>query len=80
MPDIGSNPRVAFFIDGFNLYHSVKAAEQLLCNKAVKWLDVHALCDSCLHQIGGRARLTQIHYFTAFAEHLGEKSGKGSPT
>jgi hypothetical protein len=29
MPDFGSNPRVAFFIDGFNLYHSVKAAEQL---------------------------------------------------
>jgi uncharacterized LabA/DUF88 family protein len=74
MPDFGSNPRVAFFIDGFNLYHSVKAAEQLLCNKTLKWLDVHALCNSYLHQIGGHARLTELHYFTAFAEHLRDKS------
>jgi hypothetical protein len=35
--------RTSFFIDGFNLYHSVRAAEKLLPNTQLKWLNIPAL-------------------------------------
>ena len=35
----GSEPRVVFFIDGFNLYHSVKAAESHLPGRQLTRLD-----------------------------------------
>ncbi|MCC5843967.1 MAG: NYN domain-containing protein [Verrucomicrobia bacterium] len=66
-------PRVVFFVDGFNLYHSIKSAEQRFDGIPLKWLDLPALCDSTLHLIGGGARRTAIHYFTAFADYLREK-------
>lgn len=69
-----SNPRVVFFVDGFNLYHSVKEAERQMVETQLKWLDLTALCTSYLHQIGGGAELAEIHYFTAYAEHLKDKN------
>ena len=66
-------PRVAFFIDGFNLYHSIKSAEQHLAGYPLKWLDIPSLCDSTLQLIGNGAQRTAIHYFTAFAEYLRHK-------
>lgn len=33
--------RVAFFIDGFNLYHAIDAYRQL---HKYKWVDLHKLC------------------------------------
>jgi len=59
-----------WFIDGFNLYHSIKAAERDLPNTQLKWLDIPCLCESHLHVIGGGAQICEIHYFSAFAEHL----------
>ena len=67
-------PRVVFFIDGFNLYHSVQAAQKLLPEDQLKWLDIPALCRSYLHQIGGGAELSAVHYFTAYAYHLRDKA------
>ena len=69
-----SKPRVVFFVDGFNLYHSVKEAERQLPDKQLKWLDIPSLCASYLHQVGGGAELAEVHYFTAYAENLKEKN------
>lgn len=70
MRETPKGPRVAFFVDGFNLYHSVKAAERLMPDSQLKWLDIPALCESYLYQIGGGATLESVHYFTAYAEYL----------
>lgn len=60
--------RVAFLIDGFNLYHSLRDAEAQ--GGSVKWLDLTAFCTSFLPQLGSGARLGSIKYFTALATHL----------
>lgn len=62
--------RVGFFVDGFNLFHSLKAVERDMPGVQVKWLDLEGLCREYLSQIGGGAELAEIHYFTAYAEHL----------
>lgn len=36
----------------------------------LKWLDLTSLCNSYLHLIGGGAVVSEIHYFTAYADHL----------
>ena len=61
--------RVAFLIDGFNLYHSVKQAEQDFGTRS-KWLDIWSLCSSYLSVIGGGSELEAVHYFSALAVHL----------
>lgn len=62
--------RVAFVIDGFNLYHSVKAAERDL-NAKLRWLDVPRLCQTIVSSSFGRsANLGEIHYCSALAKHL----------
>jgi hypothetical protein len=33
------SPRVGFFVDGFNLYHSVAAFAEEASDESVKWLD-----------------------------------------
>ncbi len=55
--------RVSFFVDGFNLYHSIRAAEKLLAENQLKWLDLKALCRSFLPLMGHQARLGEIHPF-----------------
>ena len=62
--------RTAFLVDGFNLYHSLRAASIPLGGRGTKWLDLNALCRSYLHIIGGGAELAGIHYFSALAKHL----------
>lgn len=64
--------RTAFLIDGFNLYHSAKSASQDLgLNGAgARWLNIHSLCRSYLHAIGGNAQIAGIHYFSALAKHI----------
>lgn len=71
-------PRVVFFVDGFNLYHSISEAAKLLPDQQLKWLDLPNLCASYLHQIGNGANLSGIHYFTAFADHLHDRN-PGNP-
>ena len=51
--------RVSFFIDGFNLYHSLK---QYTPN--CRWLDLHRLCLSYLKP---GETLANIYYFTALS-------------
>ena len=61
--------RVAFLIDGFNLYHSVKQAEKD-SGIGSRWLDIHALCTSYLPLLGRVNRIEAVHYFSALASHL----------
>jgi uncharacterized LabA/DUF88 family protein len=61
--------RVAFVIDGFNLYHSVKrASKEQGCN--CRWLDLRALCSSYLPQLSPEASLQGVYYFSAMAHHV----------
>jgi len=64
--------RTVFLIDGFNLYHSLKSASQDLGlnGKGTRWLNIHSLCKSYLHAIGGNAQIAAVHYFSALAKHI----------
>ena len=64
------SPRVGFFVDGFNLYHSLATLAKESGDKSVKWLDLVGLANGCLHEIGGSSLLRSVHYFTALPEHL----------
>lgn len=61
-------PVVAFLIDGFNLYHSLR--EAAVDGSATRWLDIRALCGSYMSAIGGGAQLGPVEYFSALANHL----------
>lgn len=63
-------PRVGFFVDGFNLYHSLATLAKESGDESVKWLDLVGLANGCLHEIGGSSLLRSVHYFTALPEHL----------
>lgn len=65
--------RTAFFIDGFNLYHSINAVERDSPDAQLKWLDIPTLCQSHLYIVDVRARLQRVEYFTAYADHLLDK-------
>ena len=64
------SPRVGFFVDGFNLYHSVAAFAEEASDESVKWLDLQGLARGILPLISPTASLASIHYFTALPEHL----------
>jgi hypothetical protein len=63
--------RVAFLVDGFNLYHSIRDA-QASFGYRVKWLDLHGLCASYVHSslFGRDAILWSVTYFSAYATFL----------
>lgn len=66
--------RVRFLVDGFNLYHSVKGAEKHLGAGPLRWLDLHALCQTLLQSTFGPGHtLEGVHYFSALAKHLEAK-------
>ena len=64
------NPRVGFFVDGFNLYHSIAAFAEKTSDESVKWLDLQGLVRGIQPLISPTASLASIHYFTAMPEHL----------
>lgn len=64
------SPRVAFFVDGFNLYHSLATYAKESGDHSVKWLDLMAMAEGNLHEVGGSSELRSVHYFTALPEHL----------
>lgn len=70
MSNQNQDRRTSFFIDGFNLYHSLRAAEKELPDRQLKWLNIPVLCKSYLQMIGNGAQLEQVHYFSAYADHL----------
>jgi hypothetical protein len=41
------SPRVGFFVDGFNLYHSVTKVAQETSDESVRWLDLQGLAPFC---------------------------------
>lgn len=69
-PVSSNTQRVMFFVDGFNLYHSLDRVNRRQPDVPVKWLDLRALASAQLYILGPTATLAAVHYFTAFAEHL----------
>ncbi|MDO8500789.1 MAG: NYN domain-containing protein [Gemmatimonadaceae bacterium] len=66
--------RIRFLVDGFNLYHSVKAAERHLGAGPLRWLDIHAMCTTIVRSsFGPGYAMDGIHYFSALARHLESK-------
>lgn len=66
--------RVAFLVDGFNVYHSIRDVERRVGDASAKWLDLRSLCASYLYRLEGRAELEAVHYFTAYAGHRSPKT------
>lgn len=66
--------RVAFLVDGFNLYHSLVCGQFDSGGRTTKWLDLRGLCASYLPDIAGVLRseveLGGVHYFSAPPNHL----------
>lgn len=62
--------RVAFLVDGFNLYHSLEEASLAMGGVGTKWLDLIALCETFLQPIGGGGKLESVFYFSAPANHV----------
>jgi uncharacterized LabA/DUF88 family protein len=62
--------RTVFFVDGFNLYHSVCRAEKLHSPASLKWLNLKGLFTGHLDLVGSVASLHTVRYYTAYAEHL----------
>lgn len=65
--------RATFLIDGFNLYHSVRKAQNEL-KVSTKWLDIKSLLKSYIYLLGQDAYLHEIYYFSALAKHLEAKN------
>lgn len=61
--------RVAFLVDGFNLYHSLKSLS-VRESISTKWLNIKALCDSYLYLLNNQAVNVGVYYFSALAYHL----------
>ena len=65
--------RVAFLVDGFNVYHSLKQLQRMSAVQT-RWLDLRKLCEAYLQAVrstvGDRADIAQVHYFSALAKHL----------
>ena len=63
--------KVSFVIDGFNLYHGIKDAQRNTDLRPLKWLDLRRLCESIISSgFGPGAVLSEIHYVSAYANHL----------
>lgn len=62
--------RVSFIIEGFNLYHSLKAAQKKHKIASTRWLDLYSLCSAHLHHFGKDAKLYEVYYISALATHL----------
>jgi uncharacterized LabA/DUF88 family protein len=60
--------RVAFAIDGFNLYHSVREVSKRI-GVNCRWLDIAALCSAFLPEISRDASREAVYYFSALATH-----------
>jgi uncharacterized LabA/DUF88 family protein len=64
--------RIAFLIDGFNVYHSTLAI-QAKTRQCTKWLNLGSLCSSYVPLWGKDARLADIFYFSAPPHYLSAK-------
>ena len=65
--------RVAFLIDGFNVYHSIlDLKRRTRCS--TKWLDLASLCRSYIYLFGKDAHIAAIYYFSAIPYYLTSQS------
>ncbi|HEX9937239.1 MAG TPA: NYN domain-containing protein [Longimicrobium sp.] len=62
--------RVAFIIDGFNLYHSIRDAEKQVSARPQRWLNLRTFCEDYVRHFGPTAVLSGVFYFSALAKHL----------
>lgn len=62
--------RVAFLVDGFNLYHSIRDAEKQVAARPQRWLDLRSFCQDYVRHFGRAAVLEDVYYFSALATHL----------
>lgn len=60
--------RVAFLVDGFNVYHSLREAEPIV-GRPLKWLDLNGLCASYARRgfFDRQSVLRSVTYFSAYA-------------
>jgi len=61
--------RVAFLVDGFNVYYSILDAINDLGGISLKWLNLRAFCESYLHLFGPKATSSGVYYFSALKTH-----------
>lgn len=61
--------KVIYFIDGFNLYHSIVSIQNNT-GEYLKWLDIASLCKAYLPALGNRVELVRINYFSALQKYL----------
>lgn len=61
--------RAIFFIDGFNLYHSIRSIQDAT-GQNLKWLNIKALCYSYLPTLGSDVVINSINYFSAIPNYL----------
>lgn len=65
--------RLAYIVDGFNLYHSILEALQRSPDRHMKWLDLRGLFGLFTPNFGRDATLEKVYYFSAFQNHLAER-------
>jgi uncharacterized LabA/DUF88 family protein len=66
---MNKHKRVSFFVDGFNLYYSLKNLAKERNDASIKWLNLHSLLSSYLRE---DEELASIHYFTAIYPFNGQ--------
>ena len=64
--------RTKFFVDGFNLYHSVLSVQEQT-GECFKWLNIESLCRSYMPSLGNQYSLVGITYFSAIQEYLSKE-------
>ncbi len=65
--------RVSFFIDGFNIYHSIVSYKKDT-GKNTKWLNLYSLCKSYIYLFGKDTILKKVYYFSVYAHYLGDET------
>jgi len=68
--------RLAFLIDGFNVFHSIKTALKENVVKRAKWLDYSAFCRTLplnVSYFDQGSKIVDIYYFSALPTHIGDK-------
>ncbi|MBU4304242.1 MAG: NYN domain-containing protein [Candidatus Omnitrophica bacterium] len=65
--------KVAFLIDGFNIYHSIRDLERYTGYRT-KWLDIASLCKSYIYLFGKDAQFHSVYYFSAIPYYLASQA------
>lgn len=67
---LGRSPGAThWFFDGFNLYHSLVAAESQ-AGRPLRWLNLAGLAQQCSHLVAANSHPVALSYFGAIPHHL----------